>query len=988
MSCDLIANGAFKRMSGLWLPSDARDYYTRNQYIQHDRIFRKKEALPVIEQVGGGEAGQAPSESARILFWGNDHGCKMCDMNFASVAIGVGCANAGKIVLTTSPKDDFSEGYFVAVEAIAEQVTVDALTSGTWGYSGSYFTYGSMPGYATDRAYKREYTAAAINESSTYINTPWPSANIIDYAVNFQGYIPPQYSLYYSTYAENAISTMPNLAGYYIDRISTLGRMRGGGNGTQNDGSQKLTFTKYTVTCGTVSGGSNSTLSTRAVWSGLDVNSRERSSIWIGIAEGFIKTGLGRHVFMPSMPISQLKQDQWRQGETYWKVDATPGTLVVVDAAATATTQLTAGLSALSAYGMKCLGTAVTQSPKSRSLRSSLVSSPLGLVWGNNLVFPGINEAHTTKASKWPETVWPMEQPEQPVSLSIGAAKAKPTSLTVKFQTTTNVTGSYNSPETDAVITTDLLDKPIATIQPIVVDDETGRIGRNFVGNFFAEGITAINYRETPQRTEWQGVFDYELQRIEDTKTPRPNDFQTSALPYIDNGNYWYSNSDQTQQWKTRKTDEHSFTVESIQPHINPKAFWDGEYTVTNTTPDGTQSAEDFFYASPDRSADVLEAVPTMSLPAFANRSVADSKAYLWNKPNNFLYNFTRATYPISDLSQNIPSLAPYEENNGVVIRTASGALDIDPSFQKQFIGFGGWDDVSATHNVSATKFSVDVVKQRTQMMRQVVLFSTAVAEGWAAYSSPTSLVGPFNGYPTPKSEFYKADYSRLDDLNERLCSVAKLAMIKSCRWIPKQTQMFCLLRRYQASGDARYLYSLPGGWGYYGGVVPDKDVLDMLDQYSTTNRGKVEPSGGEVLVILRRTWQIELTIVSGNPTYTPCEVIADNLQRYNAILSSNYGGPVLAQTTFVGTRQVKFTVSFDIDQAESVTHKMNHESSSSVAFPMTEQQFTDFENGQEMSFPVAYGGYFGSESRYWGSYQGGWGVYARQATTAKIKLN
>lgn len=971
MSCDLKATGAFKRMSGLWLPDSQRSLFG-----QIDPVFRKKEALPRIEQVGGGEAGQAPSESARILFWGNDHGCKMCDMNFASVAIGTGCANAGKIVLTTSPKDDFSEGYFVAVEAIAEQVTVDALTSGMYGYSGTYNTYGNKPGYSSDRAYLRKYDADAIDEPTTYIESMWPSANVIDYPVNWGRDSYNLGGIEYGTYATSAVSTMPNLAGYFTAGIGNLSAMYGGGKESDpiNDGSQVLTFTKYTVTCGTVDGGSLNTISTRAVWSGIDVSSAERSSIWIGIGDGYIKTGLGRYVFMPSMSISQLKQDQWRQGETYWKANATPGTLVDVPWVEQVYAnilkrgpQRTAGLAAMSASGMNVLGTAVTEAPKSRALRSTLVTSPLGLIW-KDYVFAGINADHTTKATKWPETVWPMEQPSQSVALSIGAAKQTPISMTVKFETETKITTSYNTDAINALVTGDMIDKPLAGIGVNVVEDETGRIGRDFVGNFFVEGITAVNYRDTPQRAEWEGVFDYELQRIEDTKSPRQNDFATSALPYIDNGSSWYGNSTQSKFWKTMKTDDYTFTVESIRPRTNAKAFWDGEFTATNVMPDGTATAGDFFYASPDRSGDVVESLPTMRLPAIANRSIAETQASMWFVNGQSMW--FPITAPVNSYASGIPSIAPYLEQ-------------FDQNGSIKLIGFGGWTDVSATHSATPTKFSVDVVAQRMQTVRQSCPFQTAVDEGWMQPS------GVFTGYPAPRSEFYKADYSRLDDLNQRLCSVAKMAMIKSCRWIPKQTQMFCLLKR--GSSDYSWNpYALPGGWGYYGGTVPDKDVLQMLDQYSSAYRGRNDPAGGSVLVVLRRSWQIELTIVTGNPTCTPCEVIADNLQRYNGFVSGYYSWDrSFVSTTFNGTRQVKFTVSFDVDEAEEVTHRMNHEAFESVVFPMTEQQFTDFESGQEMSFKVSdHSPWATSSTRVWGNYQGVAPMYARQETTAKIKLN
>jgi hypothetical protein len=990
MSCPLTATGVFKRMSGLWLPDSQRSLFGAI-----DPEFIKKESSPLIAQVGGGEAGQAPSESARILFWGGS-GCKMCDLNFGSVAIGTGCANAGKVVLMTSPKDDFSEGYFVAVEAIAEQMPVDSLTNGTTLSFGGIFRSHSRPGYSSSRTYTQAHVAAAISEPTTYINYPWPSANIIDYPLNSGG-----------TYADRVQSTLGNLFGsggsFGPQNAQGLYLMYRGANQADpvNDGTHVLTFTKYIVTCGTVSEGSQNETSKRALWTGIDGSQQDKSSIWIGIGEGYIKTGLGRAVFMPSMPISELKQDQWRQGETYWKVEATPGTLVSITPLLfqfalvyRGQTQQTAGLAALSAYGMNVLGTAVTEAPKSRALRSTLVKSPLGLIW-KDYVFPGINADHTTKASRWPETVWPFEQPSQSVALSIGAAKEKPTSLSIKFETETKITSTYNSPAINAIVTKEILDKPIATIGTNSVRDEEGRIGRD-LSSWYGQIQTATDYAQVPQRSVWQGVLDVEIQRLEQVKASTGSAFgliQVQA-PYIDNGLYWFGSSTQSAPWFTNRTDDYTFSVESIRPDTNSKAFWDGEYTATNVMPDGTQTAGDYFYASPDRSGDIVEAVPTMSLPMIANRSIATSPVVLWNsRDESGLGGGT--VVPVNNYSYGLPATAPYEQQIGSLIRTTvfggTGPNAFDPSWNKTLVGFGGWQTVSATHSATSKKLSVDVVQQRTQSLNQTVLVDTARGEGWVQKGEPGSNNNPsnfyFTGFPTPQSEFYKADFSRLDDVNERLCSVAKMSLIKSCKWIPKKTQMFCLLKRYTDFGGSQF--SLPGGWGYYGGTVPDKDVLQMLDQYSSAFRGQNAPSGGEVFIVLRRSWQIELTIATGDPTYTPCQVIADNLQRYNGFIADNYGSPTCVRTSFSGTRQVKFTVSFDIDEAEEVTHKMNHESTSAIKLPMTEQQFTNFEDGQEISLNVSEHNFSAGYSvRPWGYYQGVDNIQARQDTIAKIKLN
>jgi hypothetical protein len=380
-------------MSGLWLPSDARTPSNANLYYEHDRFFRKQESPHVIEQVGGGRAGQAPTESARILFWGDDNRCRMCDLNFASVKVHPGCANAGKVVLSVSRYEDFQDGYFVAIEAIPEQFVVDALTS--FGSSLPYINtqeiwsntqnniFGKVrPGYSTNRYYRRlKGDNSQISEPTNYVNYAWPSANVVDYPVNYNFY-----GVTNSDYAIDASQTMPNIGVGFWNPTFNLLTKDGGGSQFTNDGTQVLTFMKYKVTCGTVANGSPNTMHTRELWTGIaGEDSNIDPQLWIGIGEEYIKTGFGRRTFMPEMSVSHDVQDQWTQGETYWKVDAIKGTLVDVTWRDYSTgetyKQRSAGLGAISASGMQVLATDVMESPKYRYQRASLVTSAQGLIW-------------------------------------------------------------------------------------------------------------------------------------------------------------------------------------------------------------------------------------------------------------------------------------------------------------------------------------------------------------------------------------------------------------------------------------------------------------------------------------------------------------------------------------------------------------------------------------------------------------------------------
>jgi hypothetical protein len=145
----------------------------------------------------------------------------------------------------------------------------------------------------------------------------------------------------------------------------------------------------------------------------------------------------------------------------------------------------------------------------------------------------------------------------------------------------------------------------------------------------------------------------------------------------------------------------------------------------------------------------------------------------------------------------------------------------------------------------------------------------------------------------------------------------------------------------------------IAGGWGYYGGTVPEKDRLEMLDQYRTVSRVQVEPTGGIITLYLRRSWQIELVIASGVPTYTPMEVINDELQTSVIYADTRWGGRNGASVVFDGKRTAKCGVEFDLESAETVTHLMNHQQTSFKSFYFTEAEWERLEAGDAIERDV-----------------------------------
>jgi len=560
-----------------------------------------------------------------------------------------------------------------------------------------------------------------------------------------------------------------------------------------------------------------------------------------------------------------------------------------------------------------------------------------------------------------PETSWPFKQDDaQPVSISVGAPKARPSQLVVRFSTTTTKTQSFDSPEINNVVTTELLEKPVAIITNYQTEDESGSIGRVFPGyysnsNTFGPNIPR-DFTKKPESDPWQGVFDFELNRLQG--------IAGTDKAFDDFGTYWYGTSDQSRPWKTFKADGLSFFIENIGPG---KTFFDGTYTATNVMPDGTKSSPDLFYAEPDRSGDVLEAVPTLELPGFALRDIAPYKVNLYNVKNSSdPYGSNSTSWQTVNSYARLSFMSPAIERHTPSAET------------KTKYGFTWWEDVSTSYTITSKTVSVDVVAAKTQTLQQAVTTETAASQGY--WTFPT---GPATGFPEPVSEFYKADYSRLDDYNRRLAGAAEISVIKSCKWNPKKTQMFCTLRRYVRNQNP---YESSAPLDFYGGTVSDADKLDMLDTSfyeGSEPRQRSDPVGGVLTIILRRTWQIELTIAKAKPTYTPCTVLADNLQKYIGWYgTTGVYSDIWVETQFWGTRQVKFGFKFDIDQAETIVHRMNHEHTEVMKLALSEEQFLNLEAGGEIEMPINQ-----HRARGWSSQQGINSIYASQSTTVRFKL-
>jgi hypothetical protein len=922
MARGLQAAGYFKRMSGSWLPETDRFLYEKN-----DKIFVKRAEWPAYEQVGGGEPGSAPEESARILFWNGV--CRLCDINLVSVQVRTGMANTGKLVLTMSRDDQFQEGWFVAVESIVSQVTVPLLTRMQDGRR--------HVSYRDGRQFTLRFDAPPIAEDDTFIRWKMPSVNAI--GVSEESWQDHSYV------GENAFDLINLLSyTYYYNYGNANGKWA-----TEQQlpvGSEPRQFTArlHKITCGTVSEGSRNTISSQSVWTGIISDIYPPSAdLWIGLGDNFVRAGLNRHVFLPPMPLTHLQRDRLQPPNRFWKVDAIPGEILTVkNQWGAVRSRSTAGIAAIGAVGTLVLGTRVTESPKARTQRASLVTSAQGLIWSDG-VLPGINADHRKKAARTPETVFPFDQPQQSRAISVGAAKAVPASLTATFTSTAtkediNFTSGASS-STAIEMSNDLL-KPRVRVRQHIVADETGRIGRNFTGwAGFVGANAAEEYVQVPQKEPWVGLLDNDLE-IMRTK-PFPESIIAGA-------GFWYGGSNQTRQWATFKTNDYTLDVESLKDL--PYAVSDGTYVGTNVMPDGSPSSFDLFYAAPELGE--IASVPTLSEPVVLNPDLPTYAHYyassLLRPPGGWGDFYVD---PVFAWANNLPFLHAKTEVFGELLRGSGFGgpvfIAIDPDhhdFEYRVDGYSylsgravadvaGWAYKATSSTNTATKLSAQATFVAERVLKQT--FEAAQAAN--------------NTHP--RSEFYKADPSQFDDYMSRLCEAARVTVVKSCRWIPKQTQMFMSIDR----GAYVIGNGIPGGWGNYTGTVPDEDKLEMLDQYrqALPTRSESEPTGGSIDVFLRRTWQIEATVATGSPTYIPLEVISDELQTSTSYTDTRYGGNVYATTSFVGTRTAKCGVEFDIEDAETITHAMSHEQLWVRRFSFTELEWERLEAGDPVEKSV-----------------------------------
>lgn len=895
MARRLTAAGYFKRMYGSWLPESDRKLYEKN-----DKIFVKRTEWPALEQVGGVDAGNAPAESARILFWNGT--CRVCDLNLVKVYVRTGMANTGKLVLTMSQDENFQEGWFVAVESVVSQMTIPLLT---------ILDDGKLRArYVDSRRHTRLFGQDPIVEADGYINAAFPSLNVIGVReVEWQDW-------YYI--GTNSYDYINSINGYYGGGPLAANRVL-----LADSEAQQFTARLHKVTCGTVSSGSRSTISTQAVWTGIYSQTDPPSAeMWLGLGDNFVRAGIGRHVFLPPMQLTHLQRDRLQPLDRFWKVDAIPGDILTVrDQGGSGRSRSTAGIAAIGASGTLVLGTHVTESPKARSMRSSLVTSAQGLIWGDG-VLPGMNVDHTAKAIRTPATVFPFDQPQQSRALSIGAAKANPASLNATFVTTPikRTINWYANMETvveTVPMSHDSL-RPIVRVRQGRVIDESGIIGR-VVDGWNGQVTDSTN---VPTKAPWVGVFDAELELMR-------------------NGG-----SNQTQSWKTIKADKYGIEVEGL--YELDYLTWSGMYVGTNVMPDGTQSSPNMFYAAPELPE--ISSVPTLSEPIVAR---PDDYSNIYHYHNSIVQapgygeHFVQSVF---SFSEGIPFLYASKQFIGSwdggsffggegywVFNPGTNNTDYRTDGYDYVNGIftraiAGWNKASVSHSNTATKLSAQMIFSARRYLSQ------AIPEGEAP------------GDATPPSEFHKASTSQFDDYMTRLCAASRITVVKSCRWIPKQTQMFMTINRENWRSQQG---GVPGGWGYYGGTVPEEDRLEMLDQYESTGRGQVEPTGGMINVYLRRTWQIELVIASGAATYTPMEVISDELETVIQYADNRRGGHAGAVKTYTGTRTAKCGVEFDVEAAETTTHLMSHEQREGRSFYFTELEWERLEAGESVEKDV-----------------------------------
>jgi hypothetical protein len=939
MDYKLTAKGAFKPRSGSWLPTtNGWRYYTHHQSFIKYRTYSAGLYGDANDWylVGGGSAGMRPNDEADVLFWWQSsqsssfaNRCTICDPNVAWLYVTLRYPTSltdynigngpciGKLIFSVCMDGDFSEGFFVSLEAIPMQIAVDELTYRDFGNSPrTVYPYKEWQntrrhGYSTPRKYVLTDSQQAISEPTSYITTKWPGTNEMSIPVRDFGYSISDASAGGTLGYEHLSKLAGNTLGRIYDGYTWFytGQYQNVYAEKQwNTGQQVLTFVNYEIECGTILSGTRSTLSKRLIWQPIDDGSYSQQ-MWLGVGEQFARAGIGREIFLPKMPIDHPRaSSRWEKARKHWKVESqnTGGASVQILDNLYSTSE-TAGLSASGADAMHAVSMNATESHKSMSRRSTLAASHEDLIWKHGVIH-GIDADHTRKALVSPKTIWPMEQPQQAVALAVGGAASEAKTLTVTFETATTLPDPwYETSQSVLEWCRDRIARPIAYAgNADAMQDETGRVGNAYSGIY--DGSNVTTYRSVPQNAPFQGVFDYTVQF-----------FDNGGIP--ENSLYWFGASDQSVTWSTTTVDYFWLNVQSLRPEKHPQICLDGTYTLTNSMPyGGGQSAEGAFSCTIENAGDEVQGWPQLELPHFI---------FSTRSPNSNL----SSGFDILSAVNFVANIRPIAYAGKQVGKVTGGLGAFGGLAQYVFDGsysatYGKWLNWETTlYEVSNTETKLKTTVECSNSAKLDRCFQPFYA------SSNWEPPDETSGDQYPKIE-------QLDDVIARKCQRYKCRAVKSVKWIPKMTQVFATFVRQPN-------YNSTQEYDFYGGQKPDSEKLTMIEKYAPAVRyGPIGTRGGRILVTIRKSWLCECVVASGSPTYSGAEVISENTVKYSA--PGAYG--ITLGARYVGTRKVRYSVEWDIESAQTKTHTFAHEQCVDYAFNVTEAQFVALEEGNEIT--------------------------------------
>lgn len=907
--CVTKAAGHIKRANGDFTPASGVDFYAA------DELFLKTRPVDSVRMIGGGAPGAQPAEQGRFLFGP----CRPCDVDLCIADVSTFCplrkevfeyglavGSVGRAIVKVSRSPSFDSGYYAQLEAVATPLQIPERPP-------RVSMYGTT---LPDFLYDLRLSDSPVNDSNSYVTAAWPSLFEVSSGMDF---FPARFS--------------PEF-GFWVPPISIPGSLFGSsfffGQGLSSLRGRALTFLTYRVSVGEFAGTSFSPYKTQSTWAScLDLvaafsgsTSPSVAKLWLGFGESSICAGLSSYCVVRHA-LSSGTINEWRTADKYYAGDALPGVpteITITQPEWYLTTAgngpyQSAGLGILSAQGWSVDAKKVMLSPKASASRSSLVTSAQDLLWAGG-VFSGANAAHSRRAMVGYSTPWPFNQPEHSSAISAGSQAASATKLRVAFECNpTNATLLFSTdnglvqPPFNADPTLFLKPHAIVHSNPSVLDEA---------------GQYSATVKQRPQNSPFAGVFDVEDNFVE----------SLSQFDIISYGS--------PATWETKKFDSYRLEIEPITFETKPHLFFHGSFDLENKMPNGDQSFSDVFSCTKQNDGPTLQAVPSTQWPFFTAVSGENNWTTKTSATGSQESQEFGGGARVEQAAAGLPRIVPKSQvigRRGGGLGTTQFIVETGVSYVYEnttgfpyygaLPGAAGWEAVQYSYDATATGTKTTIEATRTQEIQRYY-----------------SINAPSTTPPAP-SEFRIADPTRLDDAMQRACDATRWSVVKSCKWIPKQTQIFSYLRRNsQQAGFG----SATAQWPFYGGDVAGDDQPQLLDQSSVAQNQFLNPGGASLFIAMRRTWEIEAEVAHGTLDYTPAEIVSDSPSVRGPIAEmQNVSTPLGVRWVWENTRRVRYSVEFNTDNCETVTHKTNQEAWWRTRIELSEAETQQLENGQEL---------------------------------------